>query len=250
MTTKEKKNGKVTTTNRLPKPEVQELKIQPLNIGRLTLRLRGTSPLVVHAFGAKARLQMLEKQMATGKAAREPRCPVEEFLDCFYHLDGKMPVPKIDDVTKEKTFDEKEVADFCRNTTFLLPITGFKNAMISACRNTDFTMTQMKQSIRLSGPDHHDWAVINGDVKCRTERLCLPVMREDIVRLAGAARTPMVRFRPMWEKWETTINVDYDANQFTKDQIGNIVAIAGFYVGVFEGRPERSSLGWGTFELV
>ena len=240
------KNGKTKPANRvarkLAKPEQTVVKIQPLNIGKLTFKLRGTSPLVVHNFGDKSRKQMLEAQRSTNKAKKEPRCPTEEFLDAFYLLDGKLPLPKINDETKQKSYDEKQVAKFLKTATFGLPITGFKNAIIAACRNTDFTMSMMKQTLFLSGVEHHDWAIIQSKNP--------PIMDSRICRLAGAARTPIERFRPMWNDWETTINVQFDANQMSPDQVANLVSIAGFFVGVFEGRPERSSLGWGRFELV
>ena len=240
MTTKAGKNG---STNRIKK-EIEQtvVKVQPLNIGRLTFNLKGTSPLVVHNFGDKSRRQMLEAQMSTNKAKKEPRCPTEEFLDAFYVLDDDLPQPTVNPETKQKDYKEKEVAKFLKTTKFVLPITGFKNAVISACRNTDFTMTQMKQTLFFSGIEHHDWAVIESEAP--------PIMDSRICRLAGAARTPIERFRPMWNQWSTKVNVEFDANLMTPDQVANIVSIAGYYVGVFEGRPERSSLGWGRFELV
>jgi len=240
------KNGSVNRIkDKLPKAKKVEqtvVKIQPLNVGNLTLNLRGTSPLVVHNFGDKSRKQMLEAQMSTQKAKKEPRCPEEEFLDAFYVVDGEIPKPTVNEDTRQKSYDVDEVAKFLKSATFGLPITGFKNAIIAACRNTDYTMTQMKQTLFLSGAEHHDWAIINSEKS--------PEMDSRICRLAGAARTPIERFRPMWREWSTTINIQFDANQMTPDQVANIVAIAGFYVGVFEGRPERSSLGWGRFELV
>ena len=220
---------------------VNEVKIQPLNTGNLTFNLRGISPLVVHNFGDKSRKQMLEAQMNTGKAKKEPRCPEEEFLDAFYVVDGEIPTPTVNKDTRQKSYDVGEVAKFIKSATFGLPITGFKRAIISACRNTDYTMAQMKQTLFVTGIEHHDWAIIKSENS--------PEMDSRICRLSGAARTPIERFRPMWREWSTTINVQFDANQVTPDQVANIVAIAGFYVGVFEGRPEKCALGWGRFEL-
>ena len=58
------------------------------------------------------------------------------------------------------------------------------------------------------------------------------------------------RFRPMWDNWSTSITVEYDKNVFGRiEDVTNLVQTAGFYVGVCEGRPERSSLGWGSLDL-
>ena len=229
--TKAKSGDKLTT-----------VKIKPLNIGRMTLNLRGTSPLMVHNFDDKSRRQMLEAQTKTKKAAKEPRCPTEEFLGAFYLLDdAKLPQPTVNDETKEKSYDPKVVAKFLKDTEFVVPITGFKNAIIAACRNSDFTMTQMRQSLFVTGAKYRDWAVIEG---------CIPQMDSRICRLAGAAKTPIERFRPRWDEWGTQINFEWDANLMTADQVANLVSIAGFYCGVFEARPSCSAIGYGRFEIV
>lgn len=239
MTKTKTKNGKV---NRIADVTKTTVKIQPLNVGRLTLNLKGTSPLMVHNFDAKSRAAMLANQTGQNKkTAKEPRCPEEEFLGAFYLIEGKMPKPKIDESTKQKTFDPKEMAKFCKESKFGVPITGFKNAIISACRNTDFSMAQMKQTLFVKGIDERDWAVIKGST---------PVMDNRICRLAGAARTPIERFRPRWDEWSTTIQMEFDANMMTADEVANLVAVAGFYVGICEGRPERSSIGYGRWELI
>jgi hypothetical protein len=237
-------NGAATTT----------VKIQQLNVGKMKLRLRGTAPLMVHNFSDKSRREMLAAQTGKNKkTAKEPRSPVEEFLGAFYVVEGLpdlvhptdnptgIPTPNIDEQSKQKTFDPDQIAKFCKEGKFGVPITGFKNALISACRNTDFSMAGMKQTLFVTGENNRDFAIIEGGT---------PVMDNRICRLAGAARTPIERFRPRWDTWETTINVEFDANMLTVDEVANLVAVAGFYVGICEGRPERSSIGYGRWELI
>jgi len=53
----------------------------------------------------------------------------------------------------------------------------------------------------------------------------------------------------MWQNWETDIRIEWDKNKMTGDQVANLLAIAGYYVGVCEGRPQKSALGWGRWSI-
>ena len=241
---KTKGNGKPRGQNRVANlVSPTKIVIQPLNLGRLKLKLRGTSPLVVHNFSRKSRIEMLERQMQSGAVkSREPRCPEEEFLQAIYWVDGDPPTPHVNEETGARTYRPGEVIAALKAGTFGMPASGLKNAIISACRNTDMTMTQMHQTIFVNGFDDPDWLLIDSKK--------LPEMDSRICRLAGKARTPIERFRPMWKQWETTIRVEWDRGLLSEEQVVNLISIAGFFVGLCEGRPEKSSLGWGRFEVV
>lgn len=230
MATKTKSNGAVN--------RVAELTIQPMNIGRLLFKLNGISPLVTHPFDEKSRLEILEKQTGkTKKAARDKRSPEDEFLRSFYWVDGAPPKPdRIDDGVP--VYEQKTIQKALDKGKFGIPITAFKNAVISACRNTDIKMTQVKQMVFITG-EHPDYAIIHSPN--------VPALDARTVRVNN--KTPMERFRPKWDEWSTTIEVEFDANQLSRNQVVNLVNIAGYYVGVCEGRPEKSSLGWGRFEV-
>lgn len=244
--TADKSNEKKTNVpkNRISKAmteEVHGVAIQPLNIGHLRLTLKGTSPLVVHDFDEKSRQEMLDKQTKKQQAkVRDTRCPEEEFLNAIYWAEGsRPPQPNINKETGEKTYDIKVVAKALKEGTFVLPASGFKNATISAARNTDMTMTMLRQSIFVNGVDDPDWCVIKSP--------SIPKMDARICRLPN--KTPIERFRPKWEEWSTVIRVDFDKGLLSADAVVNLLTIAGFFVGVFEGRPEKSALGWGRFEV-
>lgn len=212
------------------------LEVQGVNVAQVPFKLRGISPLVVHNFGAKTRGQILDKQMGVDKkAAREHRVPTREFLEAFYLIDGTLPEEKV--VDNRPSYDKKEVAKFLRESTFGFPLSGFKQAMIAACRNADIKMVQARQSFFVSHPANKLLAIIKGQ----------PFMDSSIVRLQN--KTPQERFRPMWDEWETEIVVSFDRNKFSPDQVASLLATAGFYVGIGEGRPEKSALGWGRWEL-
>lgn len=236
-------NGKATNRVKGKPAKQTTVKIQPLNIGKITLNLEGISPLVVHNFDEKSRQEMLENQTKQNKKTKKaPRSPETEFLGAFYVVEGEIPQPNVDEETRQVSYDPKALANFVKKGMFGVPLAGFKNSLISACRNTDLRMTALRQTIFVSCPHDPTFAIIESDHP--------PHMDSRICRLAGAARTPIERFRPMWETWRTTIDVEFDANMMTSSEVANLVSVAGFYVGICEGRPERSSLGWGRWKIV
>lgn len=243
-TTKSRIKNRITTPSTgngssEPKPTGGKVAvvIHPPKLGRLQFRLVGSSPLVVHNFDAKSRQEMLEKQMrAQTKTKRAPRSPQEEFLGSFYWVDCAPPPCDWED-DDGPHWKPETIAKALKNATFGIPVTGFKNAMISAGRNTDLPMTIIRQTIFVSGAKHKDWAIIDGAATLDA-RIC---------RLQK--KTPIERFRGMFAEWSTDINIEFDANMLNASQVANLLAVAGYYVGVFEGRPERSSLGWGRWTV-
>jgi len=79
----------------------------------------------------------------------------------------------------------------------------------------------------------------------------------DYARLDMAVRNATgvadIRIRPIWREWSTSLTVQYDADQFTVDDVTNLLRRVGMQVGIGEGRPDSrdsAGLGWGTFEIV
>ena len=67
-------------------------------------------------------------------------------------------------------------------------------------------------------------------------------------RLANG--TAMVVIRPLWREWGAMVRVRYDADQFSAEDVINLMNRAGQQIGVGEGRPfskNSAGLGWGTF---
>lgn len=61
-----------------------------------------------------------------------------------------------------------------------------------------------------------------------------------------------IRVRPMWSEWSIDLNVRYDADLFSSQDISNLLMRAGMQVGIGEGRPdsrESAGLGWGIFKI-
>jgi hypothetical protein len=57
----------------------------------------------------------------------------------------------------------------------------------------------------------------------------------------------------MFKTWGCTLRIRFDADQFTVDDVMNLLERAGQQVGIGEGRPNSPNsfgMGWGTFTAV
>jgi len=191
-----------------------------------TLYLRGTAPLIVHAFPEKARKQMLDKQMKVASTGRDARNPHAEVEAARYRLDdGRDGFPAI----------------------------AFKAAAVTACTSlADMTKVSARQAFRVTGTAQRQPGCLQGAFQ-RT--LLVPIIappatvREDVARLSGPGRTPEMRYRPEFWPWGVKIEVQYNSAVISFGQLGTLFAVAGHGVGVGDYRPERDG-DCGTFEVV
>ena len=126
-----------------------------------------------------------------------------------------------------------------------IPASAFRQAMISACRLVGFKMTLAKLSVFVQA-DGFDR--IDGIPLIRFEGT--PERTEMAVR--NATGVADIRIRPMWRQWKSKVRVAYDADQFTLQDVTNLMSRVGLQVGIGEGRPDSrdsAGLGWGTFRL-
>jgi len=113
------------------------------------------------------------------------------------------------------------------------PTIAFKAAAIKACRFTDgVKMTEARGAFHVVG----DLAKVEGE----------PNMREDMVRIAMG--TADIRYRGEFKQWKVRLLVRYNASVLSPAQIYNLFNLAGFGVGVGEGRPEKNG-SWGMFHV-
>ena len=76
-----------------------------------------------------------------------------------------------------------------------------------------------------------------------------PVMREDMVRLSGPGNPADFRYRASYEKWSVILNIEYNHDVISPQQIAHLFNNAGFSVGVGENRPGKSGDTWGMFKV-
>ncbi len=201
----------------------QKVQISPANMQFARFKLKGTAPLVQARFSAKAMQAMMSK-MAAGSTANKSRAkPARDFDD-----------------------DYRQAMHMSTEGWCGVPAGAFRQAMISACRLVGFKMTLAKLSLFIiaDGIDKVDGIPL---VKFEgtPERVDMAVR--------NATGVADIRVRPMWREWTMSLTIRYDGDQFTAQDVTNLLSRVGMQVGIGEGRPdsrESAGLGWGTFEIV
>ena len=127
-----------------------------------------------------------------------------------------------------------------------IPAAAFRNAMISACRLVGFKMTLAKLSV---------FVISDGWDKLEPQ---IPLIRiyGEAVRQDDMARVetgqPYVTIRAAYHGWSAKVKIRWDQDQFTIDDISNLLSRVGMQVGLCEGRPDSKNsagMGWGTFDV-
>ena len=119
---------------------------------------------------------------------------------------------------------------------------------VSCCDipKTDFSMTLAKKSF-----------FVRPEGKCR-------VSGRELVRIHGKPEMyklmqptsgggPYMSYRPLYRKWSVKLLIEYNAAKIDAQGVLNLVAIAGYFVGVGEHRPsskESKTGGSGRWEVV
>lgn len=190
------------------------VEIKPLNKVTAIIKIKGTSPLIVHQFAEKSIRMIEEKQQrATKTKKHDLRNPEEEFNGAR-HLN--------------------ELGQDC------FPSDGIKAAVVRAGQLCGIPMTQSRQMFTITAPDGNNLTPIISEP---------PIMRKDIVRIAGG--TADVRYRPEYKNWAIMLRVVFDADNITLEQVANLINRAGSFVGIGEWRilGKSSSGTYGAFEV-
>ena len=192
--------------------KTKSVQLMSLKPERSIFTITGISPLIVHAWGGKAIRMIEDKQQKKGKQPKEAKDPEAEMASCFYPRSGK------------------------KHT---IPAAAIKAAIVSAATSLDdkinFSQKKIKQAIFVVG----DMLELDASE---------PKMRTDMVRVGGMSKSADVRYRPMFEKWSCSFQVDYNASVYSLEQVAQLIEVAGFAVGICEWRPERGG-SFGRFTL-
>ena len=173
--------------------------IPPIDIQHATIVLASDSTLVVHAWSAKAKQQILDKQMHKPAAAKGAKDPEALYQECFYR-------------TPEGDYG--------------FPAIAFKSAAVDACSHvSELTKVEARGAFHIDGEiiALHDYTG--------------PKQREDMVRIAMG--TADVRIRPEFPTWQATLQIRYNAGVLSLAQIANLFNVAGFSIGIGEHRPQK-----------
>ena len=203
------------------KANTEVIEIRPIEIKKVTIRIVGDSPLIMHAWSEEAKRVMLEAQMGIAKGEKkEAKNPVDDFIRSMYWL---TPMPE--DGTMESF--EEAIANGAR---FGFPVTAFKQAAISAA----YRMGWAKDKMSMRGAFFID-SDENGMIEIHSDT---PEMREDMVKVGMG--TADIRYRGEFKNWYADLTISYNANgQYSLENIVNIINAGGYVCGVGEWRPER-----------
>lgn len=198
--------------------------ITPPNFQRLAINIKGTTPLVINRFSAKA-MQMMRKAQEAGNASRSRKAHEAKDFDALFE-------------------GAKHVSD---DGWEGIHAAAFRNGAISACRACGFKMTHAKLAftVEQDGFDRVDGAPL--------VRLTSGAAEQWVAPTRNATGVIDLRCRPMYREWGATLRIRYDAGMLTGDDVVNLVARVGLQVGIGEGRPDSkmsAGLGFGLFEIV
>jgi hypothetical protein len=201
-----------TTTKQ--KDESAEVEIMRLTTNTINFRVLGVTPLILNRMSEKAKRELLYPSRKKNQAEREVTLkhdPLAEYRASPY----RNP----------------------REPTLLhLPSGMFKRALGTAALD------------------------IPGAFKAQIGRLCSivstqvnlygkPVLKADVVRTAGAAKTPDIRFRACLPEWCCTVQIRY-VDRLSPQSVINLMAASGVTVGVGDFRVEKGAADYGQFDLV
>lgn len=203
------------------KKATEVIEIRPIEIKKVTVRVVGDTPLIMHAWSEKAKRMMLEAQMGIAKGKKkEVKNPADDFIRSMYWL---TPMPE--DGTMESF--EEAIATGAR---FGFPVTAFKQAAISAA----YRMGWAKDKMSMRGAFYID-SDENGMIEIHSDT---PEMREDMVKVGMG--TADIRYRGEFKNWYADLTISYNENgQYSLENIVNIINAGGYVCGVGEWRPER-----------
>lgn len=206
------------------------MEIAPIKITNVTIRIVGTTPLIMHAWSEKAKREMLDKQMKVTKTkAREAKNPFEDFIRSMYWLTD-MPTEMTPEAFKNAINN---------GARFGFPVTAFKQAAISAAYRMGWTKDKMslRGAFFIEG-DENQMLEIKSDT---------PIMREDMVKVGMG--TADIRYRGEFRNWYADMTISFNENgQYSLEQIINIINAGGYVCGVGEWRPERDGQ-YGMFQV-
>lgn len=206
------------------KANVETITIAPPRFAVLAFRLRGTAPYMQLKFSQKA-LGAMRATQAAGSTAKKGKAREARDFDADF-------------------IQAQHISEEGWNGQ---PAAAYRNALIDACRMAGYAMTRAKMSafVLADGLDRDDGTPlirIIGDPPEKTE-----------LAVRNATGVADIRVRPQWRQWEVVLRVRYDQDQFTAQDVANLVARAGIQVGIGEGRPfskNSPGMGLGTFEIV
>lgn len=202
-----------------------KLVVPELNVRVLEAEIRGISSLVIRSWDQKTSQQLAERAMGKKSGRSRENVDPDQTYNAARYI-------------SEEGWDG-------------IPAGAFKAAIVDAVSccdipRNDFSMTLAKKTF-----------FIIPDGICRSSG-------RDLVRIYGeperfdmmqptSAGGPYMSYRPRYRKWSAKLRVQYNATKIDAQGVLNLIATAGYYVGVGEHRPsakESKTGDSGRWEVV
>lgn len=201
--------------SRVAKPPTERpLRVPSLNQDVLKIRVVGLSSLVTKPLSEKTRESIAKKQEGIPQPKKKARDPEEEY-DTSRYVDA----------------DGRDC----------FPARNFKKALVSAYDGTD-GITRMSIT---------KYVYVLGDLLPLTYRRRVKRMdwgRNNQRGIPGTGPAVPI-YRMEYQGWSVDLTIEYDANQFTADEIVALLRLAGRYGGIGEMRPQKTGLDFGRFDI-
>jgi hypothetical protein len=217
-----------TNGEALPEGSVisKSVTIQPVRFQRATFNLvaLADTPLVIHRFSAKTKIEMRQK-MEQGKSASSRKNREAKDTNASFN---------------ESRYISRDGWDGFHAGSL-------RKALISACRLVNFKMVLAKLSVFVEA-DGVD--ALEPQIPLVRIRDCEPVKQEDMARVETGQ--PYVTIRSAYHSWTARPTIRWDSDQFTLTDITNLLSRVGQQVGIGEGRPDSKNsagMGWGLFTI-
>jgi hypothetical protein len=222
--TRRRRRGKpadLLASTTAPSLKEQTAIISPPNFQRAKILLVGKTPLVMNKMSGRVKNNMI-KDMEAGSRKNKGTKREPKNFDAVY----------------------KGAMHLAEDGWYGIPASALRTALVDACRLVGFKMTIAKLSVfvEADGLDNED-----GQPLVRLTK-GTPKRRDLAVKLANGSTDILPR--PFFFPWEAKPTLVWDGDQFSTQDVLNLLARVGQQVGVGAGRPNSKNstgMGWGTF---
>lgn len=200
------------------------ISITPPRMNVMKVHIKGTSPLMIAKFSAKAQNKIKADHEAGGTSKTKKKREARSFED-----------------------DVQNARHISLEGWDGLNASAFRNAMIDACRAAGFVMTRAKLAIfcLADGYDREDGVPLVRIVSDQS-------FEASIMPVRNSNGSMDLRARPRWSEWRMTVTLKHDLDILSQEDVLNLMHRVGVQVGVGEGRPygrEGYGMGLGLFEI-
>lgn len=201
------------------------------NIVNFRFWIVGDTPLIVHAWSQKAKVEMLTKQKKTAKKGRDARDPDADFQASLYRMG----------------------VDAQGEPAFGFPSTGIKNSILSvAHKDKGIARSDVMSALFIDGVLSRGVAAKAGaisDLPLVRVWAPPPVMREDMVKVGvGLNKTASLAYRGQFDPWAILVTGQLNTTTVSLDNLKFLVNEAGMSCGIGEWRNEKRGM-FGAYHL-